>query len=71
MATLNWQDFDEKWIVIDRDEFEYTGNGIGGHSQKNFNSAIEEAEKNKINIACSNPWSNYGLFFILNICSLQ
>lgn len=30
---------------IDRDEIEYKGNGIGGHTQENFESAIKKAEK--------------------------
>ena len=55
MAVPNKDDFDECWIVIDRDEIELAGKGVGGHSKDNFDNAIKECNKNKVKIACSNP----------------
>ena len=51
----NWQDYDEKWIIIDRDEVEFKGKGFGGHSHENFDNAIKTAAENGISIVCSNP----------------
>lgn len=49
------QSFDERWIVIDRDEVEYKGKGFGGHAQEDFSRAIQESRKNGVKVACSNP----------------
>lgn len=48
----DYKDFTHKWIVIDRDEERTNG---GGHPLENFNRAIAEASKKKINVAYSNP----------------
>ena len=55
LTAPNRDSFDECWIVIDRDEVEYKGNGIGGHTKENFDKAIEGCKNNKVEIACSNP----------------
>jgi hypothetical protein len=47
-----WQDFEHKWIVIDRDEERTNG---GGHSLEDFNNAINHAISKKIEVAYSNP----------------
>lgn len=47
-----YSDFDEKWIVIDRDPERTNG---GGHTLENFNAAIEAARQNQISVAWSNP----------------
>ncbi len=49
------ESFDECWIVIDRDEIEYKGKGVGGHSEIDFLKAVEECKKAGVNVACSNP----------------
>lgn len=55
LSTSNKEDFDECWIVIDRDAVEFKGKGFGGHTEENFNQAISEAEKNNVKVAFSNP----------------
>lgn len=65
----NWQDYDEKWIVIDRDEVEFKGKGFGGHTQENFDNAIKTADENGISIACSNPC--FELWIVLHFEYLQ
>ena len=65
----NWQDYDEKWIVIDRDEIEFKGKGFGGHTQENFDNAIKLANENKISVACSNPC--FELWIVLHFEYLQ
>ena len=55
LSTSNKEDFDECWIVIDRDAVEFKGKGFGGHTEENFNQAINEAEKNNVKVAFSNP----------------
>ena len=55
LSTHNREDFDECWIVIDRDAVEFKGNGFGGHTKENFNKAIENALQNNVKIAFSNP----------------
>jgi hypothetical protein len=47
-----WQEFNNKWIVIDRDE-ERTNSG--GHSPEDFNNAINKAKIKNIEVAYSNP----------------
>ncbi len=41
------REFDYKWIVIDRDE--------NGHTLVDFNNAIQNAKKQKVSVAYSNP----------------
>lgn len=55
MSISNRDDFDECWIVIDRDAVEYKGRGFGGHTKENFYKAINEASKNNVKVAFSNP----------------
>ncbi|WP_191014029.1 RloB family protein [Treponema zioleckii] len=55
LSTSNKEDFDECWIVIDRDAVEFKGKGFGGHTEENFNQAISEAEKKNVKVAFSNP----------------
>ncbi len=52
LSYQNYQDFDHKWIVIDRDQERTNG---GGHTLNNFNKAIFEAKKFKIEVAYANP----------------
>lgn len=52
LAHPNYEEFSHKWIVIDRDEERTNG---GGHTLENFNKAILEAKKNKVEVAYSNP----------------
>lgn len=47
-----YQDFDHKWIVIDRDEERTNG---GGHPLEDFNNAIIKANNKNIKVAYSNP----------------
>lgn len=55
LDTPNREQFDESWIVIDRDPVEYKGKGIGGHSKENFEIAIKDSKENNVKVACSNP----------------
>lgn len=55
LNTPNRENYDELWIVIDRDEVEAKGKGFGGHSEQNFTRAIRECKKNNVKVACSNP----------------
>lgn len=48
----NYQDFDQQWIVIDRDAEKTNG---GGHTLENFNQAITSADSKNIRVAYSNP----------------
>lgn len=48
----NYQDFDHRWIAIDRDVERTNG---GGHTPKSFNQAIKRAKAKKIKVAYSNP----------------
>lgn len=52
----NYQDFDNKWIVIDRDEKRINKKGdIGGYTPEQFEQAIDAAKSKKIKVAYSNP----------------
>ncbi|NOQ63419.1 MAG: phosphoribosylamine--glycine ligase [Methyloprofundus sp.] len=48
----NYQDFNHRWIVIDRDEGRTNG---GGHNLNDFNCAINRANSKNIEVAYSNP----------------
>jgi hypothetical protein len=54
----DYEAFDERWVVIDRDEvmLKKTG-GTGGFSEEQFNSALKNAKNNKpeIKVAYANP----------------
>lgn len=49
---LTYKDFDNKWIVIDRDEERLKGEG---HSLQDFNNAILASQSKNISVAYSNP----------------
>ena len=55
LDTPNKNSYDECWIVIDRDETELKGKGFGGHTEENFNKALNESKQNGVEVACSNP----------------
>lgn len=55
LATKNYESYDELWIVIDRDEVELKGKGFGGHTEENFQKALEESKAHCVEVACSNP----------------
>jgi hypothetical protein len=54
----DYEAFDERWVVIDRDEvmLKKTG-GTGGFSEEQFNAALKSAKNNKpeIKVAYANP----------------
>jgi hypothetical protein len=47
-----YKDFQHRWIVIDRDPERTNG---GGHTVEDFQSAINQSSKHKVNVAWSNP----------------
>ncbi|MCR5081629.1 MAG: RloB family protein [Treponema sp.] len=55
LSISDKEDFDECWIVIDRDAKEFKGKGFGGHTKENFDKAIKYASENNIKVAFSNP----------------
>ena len=58
--------FDEKWIVIDRDEILLGKKGVGGHTKTNFCKALTQAAKLGVNVAWSNPCFELWLFLHFN-----
>ena len=56
---INYKDdytlFEQKWIVIDRDEIHSISSNSSGHPKENFVSALEESQKLNIEVAWSNP----------------
>ena len=54
-------EFEHKWIVIDRDEMKPNG---GGHSSENFNGAISSAISKGIQVAYSNP--SFEIWYLLH-----
>jgi hypothetical protein len=46
------EEFDHRWIFIDRDEERTNG---GGHTLENFNQAFSQAKSKKIKVAYANP----------------
>lgn len=56
---INYKDdytlFENKWIVIDRDEVRSISSNSGGHTEESFVSAIEKAGKLNVDVAWSNP----------------
>ena len=62
LNTLEKDDeFEYKWIVIDRDEMRVNG---GGHSLEDFNGAISSAEAKGISVAYSNP--SFEIWYLLH-----
>ena len=59
--AYTYKDFDEKWIVIDRDE-KMTGGG--GHDLADFNNALSNSEKENVSVAWSNPC--FEIWFLLH-----
>ncbi len=55
LRSPNYESYDELWIVIDRDEVELKGKGFGGHTEENFQKALEESKEYGVEVACSNP----------------
>jgi RloB-like protein len=47
-----YKQFDEKWVVFDRDEERTNG---GGHTLQDFNAALKLAHQRHIDVAYSNP----------------
>jgi len=56
-----YKQFEEKWIVIDRDEERTNG---GGHTVLDFNAAIQRAHQMHIDVAYSNP--SFELWYLLH-----
>ena len=54
-------EFEQQWIVIDRDEMRPNG---GGHEIENFNGAISSANAKGIQVAYSNP--SFELWYLLH-----
>ncbi len=54
-------EFEYKWIVIDRDEMRVNG---GGHSLEDFNGAISSAKAQGISVAYSNP--SFEIWYLLH-----
>ena len=54
-------EFEYKWIVIDRDEMRTNG---GGHTLEDFNGAISSAEAQGISVAYSNP--SFEIWYLLH-----
>jgi len=57
---LSYKDFDERWIVIDRDA-NYKG---GGHTAEDFNNAFKKAKKLKVEVAYAND--SFELWYLLH-----
>ena len=62
LDTPNRDQYDENWIVIDRDPVELKGKGFGGHSEENFAAAIKDSKDNNVEVACSNLCFELWLF---------
>jgi hypothetical protein len=60
LKQSRYNDYDYKWIVIDRDK-EIEG---GGHSKDDFNNAIQQAKKLKVDVAYSNDC--FELWYLLH-----
>jgi hypothetical protein len=60
---ISYEDYQYRWIVIDRDE---ERSGGGGHTLDDFNQAIHQSENNqpKINVAWSNP--SFEIWYLLH-----
>lgn len=56
-----YKDFMHKWIVIDRDIQRVNG---GGHSKEDFNLALQQAKKEKVEVAYSND--AFELWYLLH-----
>ena len=59
--SKTYEDFQHKWIVIDRDTARVNS---GGHTSKDFNNALKDAEKNNIKVAYAND--SFELWYLLH-----
>ncbi len=60
-ALKHDDEFEYKWIVIDRDEERVGG---GGHTKEDFNAALEQANSKNVNVAYSNP--SFEIWYLLH-----
>lgn len=60
-----YKNFEHKWIVIDRDIARVNG---GGHTAEDFNNAINEAKRLKVDVAYSND--SFELWYLLHFDAL-
>lgn len=58
---LKSQDFEHRWIVIDRDP---PMTNVGGHTAENFNNAISRSKLCNVQVAYSNPC--FEIWFLLH-----
>ena len=58
--------FDEKWIVIDRDEVMVTKKGGSGHTKENFCRAISKAKDLGVEVAWTNPCFEFWIVLHFN-----
>lgn len=58
---LSYKDFDQKWIVIDRDEEKFKGEG---HTETDYIGAIQKSTSKNISVAYSNP--SFELWYLLH-----
>ncbi|SFV59661.1 hypothetical protein MNB_SV-9-1638 [hydrothermal vent metagenome] len=60
-----YQDFEHKWIVIDRDKARVNG---GGHSKEDFNVALDSAKSSKSNFNIKVAYANdaFELWYLLH-----
>jgi len=60
-----YQDFEHKWIVIDRDKARVNG---GGHTKEDFNVALESAKSSKSNFNIKVAYANdaFELWYLLH-----
>lgn len=56
-----YKDFEHKWIVIDRDATRVNG---GGHGRDDFNKALQNAKRLKVEVAYSND--SFELWYLLH-----
>lgn len=56
-----YKDFEHKWIVIDRDATRVNG---GGHGRGDFNKALQNAKRLKVEVAYSND--SFELWYLLH-----
>ena len=61
LSGKSYKDFMYKWIVIDRDIQRVNG---GGHSKEDFNLALQQAKKEKVEVAYSND--AFELWYLLH-----
>lgn len=55
LAHPYFEDAEQRWIVVDRDEVENIKSENGGHTQENFDFAMQESASHNVDVAYSNP----------------